>query len=149
MGDDGFLDIGLPDAHHAGTVRRNTGWIDQTRMDRKGAGRGRQVAAVAGPIDESRINRHLAIQVVHVMLGHGALGQDHALAGARCRATHAVDMGGIGIGAADHPQKQLVARGAWHLAALRQVLQTEEHALAGTATDIGGGNLDLGNMGHE
>lgn len=40
--------------------------------------------------------------------------------------------------AADHPLEQFVARGAGRAARLGQVLQTEEHALAGAAAHIGG-----------
>ncbi|MNF15208.1 hypothetical protein D3C80_2177140 [compost metagenome] len=58
-------------------------------------------------------------------------------------------MRGVRVGTADHTHEQLVACFAGHLAALGQVLQAEEHALAGAATDIGGGNSDLGNVGHE
>src|SRR5690606_4695468 len=77
-----------------------------------------------------------------------ALRQDHALAGTGGGAAHAVDVRGIGIGAADHAHEQLVTGRARHLAALGQVLQAEEYALAGAATDVGGGDSDLCCVGH-
>ena len=42
-----------------------------------------------------------------------------------------------------------IARRTRHLAAGRQVLQAEEHALAGTAAHVGGGDSDLGCMSHK
>ncbi|MDT4861584.1 hypothetical protein FQZ97_961950 [compost metagenome] len=148
MGDDGFLDIGLPDTHHAGAVLRNARRIDQAGVDGEGAGGGGQVAAVAAPVDEGLVDGDLAVEVVDVVLGLAALRQDHALAGAGGGAAHAVDVRRIRIGAADHAHEQLVAGFTRNLAALGQVLQAEEHALAGAAADVGGGDLHLGYVGH-
>src|SRR5690606_27998459 len=49
---------------------------------------------------------------------------------------------------ADHPHEQPVPGLARHLTGRGQVLQTEEHTLAGTATHVGGGNSDLCGFGH-
>ncbi len=149
MGDDGLLDVGLPDAHHTGAVFRDTCRIDQPRVDGEGACAGGQVAAVAAPVDEVLVDGDLAVEVIHVVIGLAALRQDHALAGAGSGAAHAVDMGGIGIGTADYAHEQLVTRLTRYLAWLRQVLQAKEHALAGAAAHVGSGNLDLGYMSHE
>ncbi|MNE22258.1 hypothetical protein D3C80_1154590 [compost metagenome] len=144
MGDDGLADVLLPDAHGADAVVRNARGIDQTASDGEGADRSGQVAAVARPVDERLVDRHLTEQVVDIMIRLLAPGDDHGLGGTGSRTTHAVDLLAVRIGAADHAQQQLVTRRARHLAGLRQVLQTEEHTLAGAATDIGGRNLDLG-----
>ena len=149
MGDDGLVDIGLPDAHHAHAVLRNPRRIDQPGMDGEGASGGGQVAAVAAPVDEGLVDGDLAVKVVDVVVRLAAFRQDHALGGRRGGAAHAVDMRAVRIRATNHPHKQLVAGSARDLAALRQVLQAEEHALAGTATHVGGGNLDLGYVSHD
>ncbi len=148
MGDDGFLNIGLPDTHHTHAVFRDTRRVKQTGMNGKRTDTGRQVAAVAAPVDEGLVDGDLAVEVVDVVVRLAAARQDHALAGAGGGAAHAVDVRGIGVGAADHAHEQPVARLARHPAALRQVLQAEEHALAGPATHVGGWNLHLGYVGH-
>jgi hypothetical protein len=129
VGDDGLLDVGLPDAHHGSAVLRNARRIHQPGMDGEGAGGGGQVAAIAAPVHKGLVDGDLAVEVVHIVVGHAALGQDHALAGAGGGAAHAVDVGGVGVGAADDAHEQLVARFARDLAAFGQVLQAEEHAL--------------------
>lgn len=72
-----------------------------------------------------------------------ALRQDHGLAGAGRGAAHAVDLLAVGVGAAYYPQQQCVTGGAGDLRLLGQVLQAEEHAFAGAATDVGGGDFYL------
>ncbi len=143
VGDDGLADIGLPDPHHGHAVAGHAGRVDQARADGEGTHRRRQVAAVAAPVDERFVDGDLAEQVVHVMLGAAAFGQDHGFAGARRGAAHAVDLLVIGIGAADHPQQQGIACGPRDLRRLGQVLDAEKHTLAGAATHVGGGDLDL------
>src|SRR5690606_15165379 len=148
MSNDGLLDIGLPDTHGAGTVFRNPRRIDQPGMNGEGTGRGGKVAAVAAPVDKGAVDGYLTVEVVHIVLRLTAFGQDHALAGTRGRAPHAVDMRCVGIGTADHPHEQPVPGLARHLTGRGQVLQTEEHARAGTATHVGGGNSDVCGFGH-
>ena len=48
---------------------------------------------------------------------------------------------------APHAQVRVNAAEALH-PVIRQVLQAEEHALAGAATHVGGGNPDLGLLAH-
>ncbi len=149
VGDDALADIGLPDAHHRHAVLRNARRVHQAAADGEGAHCRREVAAVAAPVDKGLVDGHLAEQVVDVVVGLDAPGQDHRLAGAGRGAAHAVDLLVIGIGAADHPQQQGVTGCARQLGRLGQVLQVEEHALAGAATHVGGGNLDLRYECHE
>ncbi|MNN72405.1 hypothetical protein D3C81_1884380 [compost metagenome] len=92
MGDDGFLDIGLPDAHHAGTVLRNACRVHQPRVQGKSPGSGGEVAAVAAPVDEGLVDGDLTIEVVHIVIRLAAFRQDHAFAGAGSGAAHAVDV---------------------------------------------------------
>src|SRR5690606_19797189 len=148
MGNDGLLDIGLPDTHGAGTVLRDTCRIDQPRVNGKSTGRSGEVAAVAAPVDKGAVDGYLTVEVVHIVLRLTAFGQDHALAGTRGRPPHAIDMRCVGVGTADHPHEQPVPRLARHLAGFGQVLKTEENTLAGTATHVGGGNSDLCGFGH-
>jgi len=129
-------------------VPRDALGVDEAVGDGVGADRRRQVAAVAAPVDEGLVDRDLAEQVVDVVVRAGALRHDHGLAGARGGAAHAVDLLAVGVGAADHAHQQLVARFARHLRRFRQVLQAEEHALAGAAAHVGGGDLDLRCMSH-
>ena len=143
VGDDGLADIGLPHAHHGHAVMRYAGAVDQPGADGERAHRRRQVAAIAAPIHKRLVDGDLAKQIVHVMVGAGAFGQDHGFTGARRGATHAVDLLVVRVGAADHPQQQGIARGARHLRRFGQVLEAEKHALAGAATHVGGGDLDL------
>src|SRR3546814_5019903 len=92
--------------------------------------RGREIAAVSGPVDEGLVDRHLPETIVDVVIGFRALGQDHGLRRRRGRATHAVDLRAVRIGRADHAQQEFVARLARLLAALRQVRElerSEEH----------------------
>src|SRR5690606_28162641 len=111
-------------------------------------GGGGQVAAVAAPVDEGLVDGDLPVEVIHVVIGLAALRQDHALAGAGGGAAHAVDVRGVGVGTADDAHEQLVAGLARHLAALGQILQAEEHTLAGAAPHVGGGNSHLGYLRH-
>ncbi|MCY1299044.1 hypothetical protein D9M68_681990 [compost metagenome] len=148
MADDGLADIRLPDAHDGDAVLRDAARVDQARADGERADRGGQVAAVAAPVHERLVDRDLAEQVVDIVVRTGALGHDHGLAGAGGGAAHAVDLLAVRVGAADHAHQQRVAGGAGGLRGFGQVLQAEEHALAGAATDVGGGDLDLGYVGH-
>src|SRR5690606_41919549 len=100
-------------------------------MEGEGTSRRRQVAAVAAPVHEWLVDGNLAVEVIHVVIGLAALRQDHAFAGAGGSAAHAVDVRGVGVRTANYTHEQLVAGLAWDLAALRQVLQPEKHALAG------------------
>ena len=144
MGDDGFANVGLPNAHSAGAVRGNAAGIHQTRVNGKGPGGGGEVAAVAAPVDKIFVDGDLAVEVVHIVAGARALAHDHALAGAGGGAAHAVNVRAIGVGAANHTLQQSVARRAGLLRGFGQVLQAKKHALAGAAAHIGGGDLDLG-----
>ena len=148
MGDDGFLDIDLPDAHHGNAVFGNPVCGDQPVVDGKRAYRRGQVAAVAAPVDERLVDGHLAEQVIHVVVCTVALGQNHRLAGTRGGAAHAVGVFAIGVRAADDPQQQLVAGFAGHLGHVWQIGEAEENAFAGAATHVSGRDFDLGYMGH-
>ena len=64
MGDDGFLNVGLPDADNTGAVLRNSRRINQTGVNGKGTRSGRQVAAVAAPVDKGTVDRDLAEEVM-------------------------------------------------------------------------------------
>src|SRR3546814_9697312 len=90
--------------------------------------RGREIAAVSGPVDEGLVDRHLPETIVDVVIGFRALGQDHGLRRRRGRATHAVDLRAVRIGRADYAQQEFVARLARLLAALRQVRELEERS---------------------
>ncbi|MCY1242949.1 hypothetical protein D9M72_559470 [compost metagenome] len=82
------------------------------------------------------------------MIGLAAFGNDDCFAGAGGGAAHAVYLLAVGVGAADHAQQQCVARRAWQLRGLRQILQAKEHAFAGAAAHIGGRDFDLGHISH-
>ena len=148
MRDDGLRDIGLPDADDGHAVLRHPARVDQPGGNRERADRRRQIAAVAAPVDKGRIDRHLAEEIVDIMVGSAAFGDDHRLAGAGGRATHAIGLLAIRIGAADHAQQERIASLARHLGGGRKVVQSKEHALAGTTTQIGGRDPDLCGMGH-
>ncbi len=148
MRDDGLADVGLPDAHGGDAVVRDAAGIDEAVADGERTHGGGKVAAVAGPVHKRLVDRDLAEQVVDVVVRACAFRQDDRLAGARRGAAHAVDLLAVRVGAADHAQQQRVARGAGHLRGLGQVLQAEEHALAGAAAHVGGGNPDLGRVRH-
>ena len=81
MGDDGFMDIGLPDTHHADAVLRDTRRVNQPGMNGKSPGASRQVAAVATPIDKGLVDRHLTVEVVDIVIRPAAFRKNHALAG--------------------------------------------------------------------
>ncbi|MCY1458350.1 hypothetical protein D9M71_757240 [compost metagenome] len=82
------------------------------------------------------------------MIGLDAFRQDHGFAGAGSRATHAVDLFVVRVGAADHPQQQSVAGLARDLCRFRQILQAEKHAFAGAAAHVCRWNFDLRCMSH-
>ncbi|MNT88072.1 hypothetical protein D3C72_2285710 [compost metagenome] len=67
MVENGFLDVGLPDAQGDDAVARDARWIDQAHVDGAGADRRGEVAAVAAPVHKRLVYGHLAEQVVHVM----------------------------------------------------------------------------------
>ncbi len=148
MGDDGFLDVLLPDAHSADAVFRHALGIDQPLADGKGAHRSGQVAAVAGPVHKRLVDRHLTEEIVHVVIGLFTLGQNDGFGGTGRGATHAIDLLTIGVGTADHALQDFVTGFTRHLSCFRQIGQVEENTLGGAATDIGGRNFDLGNTGH-
>ena len=148
MGNDGFANVGLPDTHLRHAVVRHPRSIHQSVADSEGPDGRRQVAAVAAPVDKCLVNGDLAKQVVDVVIGPAAARHDHGFAGAGTGATHAINLFGVGVGAADDAQQQGVTGGASLLCPRRQVLQAEEHALAGAATQVGGGDADLCDVGH-
>ena len=148
MAQDGLADIGLPDSHHGGAVARDAVQVDQAAFDGEGAHRRAEVAAVAAPVDEGAVDRDLAEQVVDVVVGALAAVQDDRLAGAGGGAAHAVDLLAVRIGAADHAQQQRIARRSRRLGRGWQVLQAEEHALAGAPAHVGGADLELGKESH-
>ena len=127
-GDDGFLDVGLPDAHGADAVFRNSVFGNEATVDGEGTYGSGQVAAVTAPVDKWPVNRDLAEQVVDIVVRPGGLGQDDGFAGAGGSAAHAVDLFLVGVGAADHAQQELVPGFAWSLAGFWEVLKAEEHA---------------------
>ena len=86
---------------------------------------------------------HIDGSETYDVIGAAAFGQDHGLAGARGGPTHAVDLLVVRVGAANHPQQQGVACRARHMGRCGQILETEEHALAGAATHVSGGDSDL------
>ncbi|MNP62571.1 hypothetical protein D3C76_1578660 [compost metagenome] len=90
-------------------------------MNGEGTGGGGEVAAVAAPVHEGLVDGDLAVEVVHVVIGLLAFGEDHALGGGGGGAAHAVHVGRVGIRAADHAHEQRIAGRAWHLAALGQI----------------------------
>jgi hypothetical protein len=144
--DDRLADVLLPDPHRctAPAVARQTRCIHQSAGYREGAYRRTQVAAVARPVHEGLLDRDLAVQIVDIVIGHARLRNDHRLAGARRRPAHAVGVLRIRIRRTDHAHQQRIPRSARHLRFLRQVFQHEEHALAGAAAHVGGGDHELG-----
>ena len=60
MGDDGFADVFLPDAHGAGTVLRHFGGVNQAVGNGKRADGGGEVAAVAAPVYKRFVDGNLA-----------------------------------------------------------------------------------------
>ena len=145
---DGLGDVGLPDTHLGDAITRQALGRHQALLDGEGPDRRREIAAVAAPIDEGRVDGDLAEQIVDVVVRLFAATDDHRLAGAGGRAPHAVDLLGVGVGAADHAQQQGITRRARHLRRFRQLIAQEEHALAGAATQIGGGNPELCLLAH-
>lgn len=145
---DGLADVGLPDPHRGHAIARHACRIDQAIGKRERPHRRRQIAAVAAPVHEGTVDGHLPEQIVHVVRRPRAGGDNHALAGARRRPAHAIDLLAIRIRATDHPQQQRIARRPRLLCGRRQILQAEEHALAGAAAQVGGGDAELGQMGH-
>src|SRR5690606_38527991 len=105
VGDYGFLDVALPDAYNSSTVIGNARFIDQTIADGKRTHSSSQVAAVAAPVDEGLVDGDLAEEVIHIVIGPLAFGEDDGFAGAGCGAAHAVSMLAIRIGAADNAQQ--------------------------------------------
>jgi len=85
------------------------------------------------------IDRDLTEQIVDVAIVARRFRQDHDLAGARGGRAHAVGLLAVAIGTADHPQQQALALSRIG----RKVLGAEEHALAGAAAHVDGGNAKL------
>jgi hypothetical protein len=54
----------------------------------------------------------------------------------------------VRVGAADHAQQEAVARCAGDLRRCGQVLQAEEHAFAGAAAHVDGGDFNLWYVDH-
>ena len=132
MRDDGLLNIRLPDSNHCHAVVRYTVLVDQSIGDRERTnGRGK-IATIATPVHELLVDGYLAKEVVDIVTRPGTLRQEYGLAGAGCRASHPIGLFGIRIGAADHPQQQLVARGTRHLCGDRQIADLEEHSIQPT-----------------
>ncbi|MNT52326.1 hypothetical protein D3C72_1893480 [compost metagenome] len=117
MGNDGLANVGLPDPHHAGAVVRDAGGVHQPGVNGEGAGGGGEVAAVAAPVHEGLVDGDLAVEVVHVVIGLLAPGEDHALGGGGGGAPHAVHVGRVGIRAADDAQEECIPGRAGLLAA--------------------------------
>src|SRR3546814_10049225 len=63
----------LPDTHDANPVLRNARGVDQTIADCERTDRGREIAAVSGPVDEGLVDRHLPETIVDVVIGFRAL----------------------------------------------------------------------------
>src|SRR5690606_27342329 len=74
VGDDGFLNVALPDAHYRPAIFGNAIGIDETVADGKGTHRSGEVPAVAAPVDEGLVDGYLPEEVVHVMIRTLALG---------------------------------------------------------------------------
>ncbi len=144
MRKDGLADVGLPDADGAGAVVRNPRRVNEAVADREWPHGSAEIAAVAAPVHEGGVDGDLAVQIVDIVIGYRCAGDDHALAGAGRRAAHAVGVLAVGIGRADHAHQQRITRRARHLGGNGQVLQAEEHAFAGAAAHVGGGNAELG-----
>ena len=140
----GLADIGLPNAYDRDAIFRHATRIDQSIADGEWPDGGAQVSAIATPINKRLVDRNLPEKIIDIVLGLAAFGEDHGFAGAGCSATHAVDLFAVRIGTADDTQQQCIARGTGHLCRNGQILQAEEHALAGAATHVGGGDFYLG-----
>ncbi|MNF81655.1 hypothetical protein D3C84_639390 [compost metagenome] len=121
MGNDGFANVGLPDPHHAGAVVGDADRIHQSGVNGEGTGGGGEVAAVAAPVHEGLVDGDLAVEVVHVVIGLLALGEDHALAGGGGGAPHAVHVGRVGVRAADDAQEECIPSRSGLLAAFGQI----------------------------
>jgi hypothetical protein len=72
VGDDGFADVGLPDADGGHAAAGNARGVYQAHVDGAGAHGGREVAAVAAPVHHRFVDGDLAKQVVHIVAGAGA-----------------------------------------------------------------------------
>jgi hypothetical protein len=143
VGDDGLIDVGLPDAHDRPAVLRHAFGVEQACGDGERANRRGQVAAVAAPVHKRLVDRHLAEEVIDVVVRAGAFRDDDGFAGARGGAAHAVDLFAVGVGAADHAQQECIAGLAGDARSFGQVVEAEEDAFAGTATHVGGRDFDL------
>ena len=148
MGNDGLANIHLPDTHDCRTVVRNATGVDQPAHDRERPNRRGEVPAVAAPVHEGLVDRHLPEQVIHIMFRRVAAGKYDGLAGARGGATHSVGMLAVRVGAADYPQQQGVTHRAGDPGRLRKILQAEKHAFAGATAHVDCRNPDLGCMSH-
>ncbi|MCY1242948.1 hypothetical protein D9M72_559460 [compost metagenome] len=59
MGNDGLVDIRLPDAHGCHAVLRDAAGIDQPGTDGEGPHCRGQIAAVAAPVDKRLVDGYL------------------------------------------------------------------------------------------
>ena len=128
VGDDGFADIGLPDADGADAVCGDFGGVHQPLRDGEGADGGGQVAAVAAPIDEGAVDGDLAEEIVDVVIGALGCVENHGFAGRRAGVAQSVYLFAVGVGAAEYAQQDFVARAARFPRRLGQVGTFEKHA---------------------
>ena len=81
-----------------------------------------------------------------IMAWLAALIQNNRFTGARGCAAHTICLLAIGVWATTHAQKNFIARCTSTLRTFRKILTTEENTFTGTATDIGSGNFNLGDV---
>src|SRR5690606_30323570 len=109
MGNDGFLDVGLPDPDHTGAVFRDAVFSDKATIDGKGTNGSGQIAAVATPVHEGLVDGHLAKQVVHVMVRLGRCRQDNRFTGTGGGIAQAVDLLLVEVRTADDSTQEFAA----------------------------------------
>ena len=78
--DDGFTDVRLPNSHFNNAIFGNALRGQHALRDRKGAHRGRQIAAVAAPVHKGLVNGHLTEEVIHIVSGPLAGAHDDGFA---------------------------------------------------------------------
>ena len=103
MGDNSFVNVGLPYTNFCNAIGRDTCRIHQSSFYRERADRGRQIAAVAAPVDKILVYCHLAKQIVNVMIRLLAGLNDNGFTGAGSGPAHAVDLFFVGIRATNNP----------------------------------------------
>ena len=77
VGNNGLLDIDLPDANNGNAVIGDTVSRNQTVIDGKGPDSCGQVATVAAPVHERLIDGNLAKQIIHIVISLFTFRQDH------------------------------------------------------------------------